>query len=217
MSKQAATQLAKSNVVAPASRNTSGALQRQCGCGTHTIAGGECEECKQSSRTIFRKANQQSGGNSLASPASAVPKGAGQPMEPGLQHFMEARFKHDFSGVRVHTDAEANASAKSLGALAYTYGQNIYFDASSFRPNTPHGLTLIAHELSHVVQQSRHPLPLNEELRVEPETSSAEVEADRTALAVLTPGPVNEQPSARSRGVNRGAGWAVLGDRKSVV
>ena len=124
---------------------------------------------------------------------------------------MEARFKHDFSGVRVHTDAVANASAKSMGALAYTYGQDIFFDASGFRPNTPHGLTLIAHELSHVVQQSRHPLPLNEELRVEPETSAAEVEADRTALAVVTPGPLNGQPSARSQGVNRGAGWAVLG------
>ncbi len=211
MSKQVAAQLAKSNVAAPASKNPSVSLQRQCGCGTHTIAGGECEECKKSSRTIFRKTNQQSRGNSLASSTCAVPNGGGQPMEPALRHFMEARFKHDFSGVRVHTDAEANASAKSMGALAYTYGQDIFFDASSFRPNTPHGLTLIAHELSHVVQQSRHPLPLNEELRVEPETSSAEVEADRTALAVVAPGPVNEQPSARSRGLNRGAGWAVLG------
>ena len=132
-------------------------------------------------------------------------------MEPPLRHFMEARFKHDFSGVRLHTDSEANASAKSMGALAYTYGQDIFFDSSSFRPNTPHGLTLIAHELSHVVQQSRNPLPLNEALRIEPETSAAEVEADRIALAVVTPGPMNERPSARSRGLNRGAGWAVLG------
>lgn len=124
---------------------------------------------------------------------------------------MEARFKHDFSGVRLHTDSEANASAKSIGALAYTYGQDIFFDASGFRPNTPHGLTLIAHELSHVVQQSQHPLPVNEALRVEPETSSAEVEADRLALAAVTPGPMNERPTARSRGLNRGAGWAVLG------
>ena len=211
MSKQAATQLAKSNVVATASKNTGASLQRQCGCGTHTIAGGECEECKKSNHTIFRKANQQSSGNSLATSTCTVPTGGGQSMTPTLRHFMEARFKHDFSQVRLHTDSEANASAKSLGALAYTYGQDIFFDASSFRPNTPQGLTLIAHELSHVVQQSRHPLPLNEALRVEPETSSAEVEADRTALAVVTPGPVNEQPSARSRGVNRGAGWAVLG------
>ena len=211
MSKQAATQLAKSNVVATASKNTSGLLQRQCGCGNHTIAGGECEECKKSSHTIFRKANQQSGDNSLSNSAIAVPKGSGQPMEPPLRHFMEARFKHDFSGVRLHTDSEANASAKAMGALAYTYGQDIFFDASSFRPKTPHGLVLIAHELSHVVQQSQHPMPLNEELRIEPETSAAEVEADRMALAVVTPGPMNARPSARSRGLNRGAGWAVLG------
>jgi hypothetical protein len=132
-------------------------------------------------------------------------------MEQPLREFMEARFKHDFSGVRLHTDSDAAASARSMGALAYTFGQDIVFDSSSFRPNTPQGLHLIAHELSHVVQQSRSPLPLNEELRVEPETSAAEVEADRTALSVLTPGPVQAKPSARSTGLNRGIGWAFLG------
>jgi len=209
MSKQAAAQLAKSNVVATASTNMSGSLQRQCGCGNHTIAGGECEECKKSSQTIFRKANPQ--GRAASHSICTVPKSDGQPLDPPLRHFMEARFKHDFSGVRLHTDSEANASAKSIGALAYTYGQDIFFDASGFQPKTPHGLTLIAHELSHVVQQSRHPLPLNDGLRVEPETSAAEVEADRVALDVVTPGPVTQQPSARSQGLNRGAGWAVLG------
>jgi len=211
MSKQAATQLTKSNTVASAGKNTSGSLQRQCGCGNHTVAGGECEECKKTNGTIFRKANHHAGDNSLSHATYTVPQSTGQPLQPPLRHFMEARFNHDFSGVRLHTDSEANASAKSLGALAYTYGQDIFFDASSFKPNTPHGLTLIAHELTHVVQQSRHPLSLNEELRVEPETSSAEVEADRLALDVITPGPVTTKPSARSRGLNRGAGWAVLG------
>jgi hypothetical protein len=211
MSKQAATQLTKSNTVASAGKNTSGSLQRQCGCGNHTVAGGECEECKKNQRNDLQKSkspcrHQFPFARSVHRAAKQRPTTAAP-----LRHFMEARFNHDFSGVRLHTDSEANASAKSLGALAYTYGQDIFFDASSFKPNTPHGLTLIAHELTHVVQQSRHPLSLNEELRVEPETSSAEVEADRLALDVITPGPVTTKPSARSRGLNRGAGWAVLG------
>ncbi|HEX5883367.1 MAG TPA: DUF4157 domain-containing protein, partial [Pyrinomonadaceae bacterium] len=207
MAEQANAQLAKVAVVSPPVENL--CLQRRCECGNHTVGGAECEECA-AKKSPFHSSNRHQW-ESPSNPGWTIPQSDGQPIEPPLRHFMEARFKHDFSGVRVHTDAQANASAKSMGALAYTYGEDIFFDNSSFRPNTPQGLTLIAHELSHVVQQSRHPLPLNEELRVEPETSSAEVEADRMALAVVTPGPVVEQPSARSRGLNRGAGWAVLG------
>jgi hypothetical protein len=207
MAEQANAQLAKAAAVSPPVENL--CLQRRCECGNHTVGGSECEECA-AQKSPFHSSNRNQW-DSSTNPAWPIPQSDGQPIEPPLRHFMEARFKHDFSGVRVHTDAQANASAKSMGALAYTYGEDIFFDNSSFRPNTPQGLTLIAHELSHVVQQSRHPLPSNEELRVEPETSSAEVEADRMALAVVTPGPVVEQPSARSRGLNRGAGWAVLG------
>ena len=207
MAEQANAQLAKAAVVSPPVENL--CLQRRCECGNHTVGGAECEQCA-ANKSPFHSSNR----NQWESPTDStwsIPQSDGQPMAPPLRHFMEARFKHDFSRVRLHTDAQANASAKSIGALAYTYGQDIFFDASGFRPNTPHGLVLIAHELSHVVQQSRHPLPVNEGLRVEPETSFAEVEADRTALAAVTPGPMNERPSARSQGLNRGAGWAVLG------
>lgn len=244
MAKQAAAQLAKANVVAPAPQGA--VFQRKCACGNHTVAGGECDECRKASKTVFRKANHQSSGNgnsTLSLPAVQpapntrgqssrgeetdetdevtgftsrpaafrLPNGSAQPMERPLRQFMEARFKHDFSGVRLHTDPEAAASARSIGALAYTFDQNIVFDSSSYQPNTPHGLHLIAHELSHVVQQSRHPLPKTEELKVESETSNAEVEADHMALAVLTPGPVRAKPSARPTGLNRGIGWAFLG------
>ncbi|HSD46691.1 MAG TPA: DUF4157 domain-containing protein, partial [Pyrinomonadaceae bacterium] len=208
MAEQANAHLAKAAAVSPPVENL--CLQRRCECGNHTIGGAECEQCA-SQKSPFHSSNRYQWAPSNSEAGWSVPHSDGQPIDPPLRHFMEARFKHDFSRVRLHTDAKANASAKAIGALAYTYGEDIFFDASGFRPKTPHGLTLIAHELSHVVQQSRHPLPLNEGLRVEPETSAAEVEADRTALAAVTPGPMTEQPTARSHGLNRGAGWAVLG------
>lgn len=60
---------------------------------------------------------------------------------------------HDFSGVRVHTDAKAAASARAIGALAYTAGNDIAFDTGRYAPDTSEGKNLLAHELTHVVQQ----------------------------------------------------------------
>jgi hypothetical protein len=79
----------------------------------------------------------------------------GQPLESGLRGFMEARFGRDFSGVRVHSDEAAGLSASALSANAYTAGQNIVFGAGKFAPDQAAGRKLLAHELAHVVQQSR--------------------------------------------------------------
>jgi hypothetical protein len=67
---------------------------------------------------------------------------------------MEQRFGHDFSGVRVHSGATAEQSARDVNARAYTVGHNIVFGAGQFAPITHEGRRLIAHELAHVVQQS---------------------------------------------------------------
>jgi predicted chitinase len=67
---------------------------------------------------------------------------------------MEPRFGHNFSGVRVYTDANAASSARQLSARAYTVGQNIVLDTNQFEPTTVAGKKLLAHELTHVVQQS---------------------------------------------------------------
>lgn len=77
----------------------------------------------------------------------------GQPLDPATRSFMEPRFSHDFSGVRVHTDGRAAASAREVSANAYTVGPNIVFGAGQFAPGTHEGRRLIAHELTHVVQQ----------------------------------------------------------------
>jgi uncharacterized protein DUF4157 len=67
---------------------------------------------------------------------------------------MEQRFRHDFSRVRVHTGEAAEQSARDVNANAYTVGHNIVFGGGRFAPETNEGRRLIAHELTHVVQQS---------------------------------------------------------------
>jgi len=80
--------------------------------------------------------------------------GVGQPLEPATRAFMEPRFGHDFSHVRIHTDAKAAASARSINALAYTSGSNIVFARGQYSPHSVSGQRLLSHELTHVVQQS---------------------------------------------------------------
>ena len=78
----------------------------------------------------------------------------GRPMEPLLRLDMEQRFGYDFSRVRVHSGAASENSARDVNAHAYTAGHDIVFGAGKFAPQTCEGRRLIAHELTHVVQQS---------------------------------------------------------------
>jgi len=79
----------------------------------------------------------------------------GEPLSTQSRSFFEPRFGRDFSGVRVHADVSAAATAQSVNALAYTHGNHIVFGAGQYQPNSPSGRRLLAHELTHVVQQ-RH-------------------------------------------------------------
>lgn len=83
-----------------------------------------------------------------------VPRGGGHSLESGLRHRMERRIGYDFSHVRVHTDEPAVQSARKLKAHAYTVGKNIYFNAGRYSPVGFEGQKLLAHELTHVVQQT---------------------------------------------------------------
>jgi hypothetical protein len=78
----------------------------------------------------------------------------GQPLHPETRIFMESRFKHDFGQVRVHTDARAAESAQAVQAIAYTFGRSVVFGIGQYTPKTIAGRKLIAHELTHVLQQS---------------------------------------------------------------
>jgi hypothetical protein len=83
-----------------------------------------------------------------------VLRSPGEPLDATTRAFFEPRFGHDFSNVRVHADSHAAASARAVGAAAYTIGSNIVFASGRYAPNTSTGRFLLAHELTHVVQQT---------------------------------------------------------------
>jgi len=80
-----------------------------------------------------------------------------QALDVATRSFMESRFGHDFGEVRVHTDARAATSAQAANARAYTMGRDVVFGAGQYAPGTDTGRKLLAHELTHVVQQQRFP------------------------------------------------------------
>lgn len=81
----------------------------------------------------------------------------GEPLDASTRALLEPHFHADFSAVRIHRDPLAAASATSVGALAYTVGQHVVFGAGRYAPGSPSGRRLLAHELTHVVQQARAP------------------------------------------------------------
>jgi hypothetical protein len=99
----------------------------------------------------------QSTGNEGTAPASVerVLSGFGRPLDPALQQDMGQRFGHDFSRVRIHSGAAAEQSARDVNANAYTVGHNIVFGAGQYSPGAQEGRRLLAHELTHVVQQGQ--------------------------------------------------------------
>jgi hypothetical protein len=153
MSEQAAAQQVRQPATPAAPTRTRGVLQRACACGKHTTdQNGECTECRKKRLGLQRRA--VGSGPDVAPPiVHEVLRSPGRPLDDVTRGFMESRFNHDFSGVRVHTDSMAAQSAKEVGALAYTVGSHITFGANSYTPGSQLGRSLIAHELTHVVQQ----------------------------------------------------------------
>src|SRR5260221_217089 len=131
-----------------------GILQRKCACGRHTIAGGECEECQQKHEGMLQRAAVSSASVNTVPPiVHEVLNSSGQPLDADTRAFVEPRFGHDFSQVRVHIDEKAAKSARSVNALAYTVGRDVVFGTGQYAPGTNEGEHLLAHELAHVVQQ----------------------------------------------------------------
>ncbi len=136
-----------------------GLLQRKCAsCGQHTIAGAECAKCKKEENSLQRHAAKQAEITEVPPIVEEVLHSSSQPLDSSSRHLMESRFGHDFSRVRLHTNTKAAESAKTVDALAYTVGEDVVFGAGQYAPETIHGRKLLAHELTHVVQQ-QHATP----------------------------------------------------------
>lgn len=133
-------------------------VQRKCACGPETGEG--CAQCKVEKSQMLQRSAGSASSESAHSGSEApaiirdVLHSSGQRLDAGTRAFFEPRFGHDFSHVRVHTDARAAESARAINAHAYTVGPNIALAANMYRPKTREGRLLIAHELTHVLQQS---------------------------------------------------------------
>ncbi|MBE9180041.1 DUF4157 domain-containing protein [Oculatella sp. LEGE 06141] len=111
---------------------------------------------------------------------------------------MESRFNQDFSRVRLHTDAQADASAQAVNALAYTVGQDIAFAKGQYKPQTLEGQKLLAHELVHTLQQQRTTPVASNALTASPSDSPLEHEADSYAESIANSIPGDVSPGLRS-------------------
>lgn len=160
-----------------------GPVQRQCSCG------GSCDDCKKKKEMIQRQAmSSAAGGVHAPASVSSVLSRPGSALDSGTRSFMESRFGYDFSGVRVHHDSEAAGSARDVSANAYTVGSSIVFDQGKYQPHSPSGRRLLAHELAHVVQQSRggSPPPASGDpvLEGEARNISSQVDSHESELSV---------------------------------
>jgi hypothetical protein len=122
-----------------------------------------------------------------------VGSGGGQPLDAGVRADMEGRLGADFGDVRVHTDDKATDSAKAVGAHAYTAGTDIIFQRDQYAPETDTGKRMLAHELTHVMQQKAGPVdgtPAPGGISLSHPSDRFEQEATATAdRAVSAPAP----------------------------
>lgn len=164
----------------------SGILQRKCACGTHTIAGDKCDECKNKQGVLQRKSSNNSEQLEVPPIVNEVLQSSGQPLDAGTRAFIEPRFGRDFSSVRIHTDSKAAQSAQSVKALAYTVGRNIVFGNGMYAPETMKGKRLLAHELTHVVQQGFRNTLVQYKLVIGNASDAAEKEAEQSTNSVMS-------------------------------
>jgi hypothetical protein len=137
--------------------------------------------------------------------------GKGSPLPPRVRDTMEQEIGGDFSGTRVHTDAEANHLASELGAQAFTIGNDIYFNQGRYQPETPAGSHLLAHELTHVVQQGGQAPEVQRRIDPSPDAAYAETHASAAALAELEN---LELPAVKARHLPLYSGRAAAGSLK---
>jgi hypothetical protein len=118
----------------------------------------------------------------------------GQPLDTETRSFMESRFGHDFSQVQVHTDTRAAESARAVDALAYTVGRDVVFGAGQYAPGTKTGRQLLAHELTHVMQQGSRVFAAGATMQMGIPRDVYERQAETFAVALNAEGPARVAP-----------------------
>lgn len=116
----------------------------------------KCQACEEEDKFVHRKESNSDSTRSnhdLDNYVSSL-HSSGQSLPASSRQFFEPKFGHDFSNVKIHTDSVAAKSAQSINALAYTSGNNIVFNSGQYSPESDSGKRLMAHELTHVIQQN---------------------------------------------------------------
>jgi hypothetical protein len=175
-------------------------LQRKCGCGSNT-SGAACEECEGGKVQLKKHGSEGQANTRVPDIVHEVLRAPGQPLDSSTRAFMEPRFGHDFSQVRVLADSKASESARSVGALAYTVGNKLVFAAGQYAPNVSESRRLIAHELTHVVQQSASVPQVQTSLEVNETSGADEAQADAVAARVMSGQSVSSHLNPAKPGV----------------
>ena len=129
-------------------------IQHKCDCG------GTCSKCQGGHQAADQPIQMKSATDPGQAHATVPPivhqalRSPGEPLDGGTRSLMEGRFGRDLSHVRLHADATAALSARAIHAKAYAAGRDIVFGAGQFSPTSRDSLKLLAHELTHVIQQS---------------------------------------------------------------
>lgn len=116
----------------------------------------KCADCeKEEGGAIQRKENGESEASASIESRLSASKGGGSPLSNETRGQMESAMGADFSGVRVHTGSEAVQMSQDLNAHAFTHGADVYFNSGKYNPSNTEGSRLLAHELTHTVQQGK--------------------------------------------------------------
>jgi hypothetical protein len=171
---------------------------------------------QQSNQQLQRKASSEASSAELPEIVDDVLSTSGQPLDSSTRATMEPRFNRDFGDVRVHTDSNAAQSARAVNAHAYTVGQDVVFGSGQYQPETEAGAHLLAHELTHVVQQSSSSQTTTQSAKaISDPADAAEVEADSVATQLISGDEivqVNQAPSASLHALSDSeTGWLVAG------
>ena len=170
-------------------------LQRKASCTGSGEKQCECEECRKSAAAVQRFAGGPPSSRVAPPVVHEVLRSPGRPLDARARAYFEPRFGHDFGKVRVHTDVRAAESARAVNAQAYTVGSDIVFGAGQYSMNGQ-GTSLLAHELTHVVQQRGARVETSQALPIGPPGDFYERQADRFAESAGQSHPITERPLA---------------------
>jgi outer membrane protein OmpA-like peptidoglycan-associated protein len=151
----------------------------------------KCAKCEEEEKNLQKKES----GNSTTPAYDTVNqalRSPGQPLDTSTRNFMESRFRYDFSQVKIHTNSIAAESARKVNAHAYTVGNSVVFARGQYTPDTTAGRKLLAHELTHTIQQApAGRSALQSKLNIgainTPEETEAEHVAEQVANGAVNP------------------------------